>query len=410
MAAQARRGGWLIGLLAMVVAGCSSDSVLNVSRFEAAFRRHGRGACDGFVFVPTRQAVGGQTIPHATIRIIPIPVSENQPVAEGQADANGFYRFERFKLNQPYVVIATEPWTGGRELQALVSFNSVNEDQRKNLTDITTIAARVYELSGSTEPVTLDQVEALEQICEEVIERRGDAAGITISNDIRDSIAQEALEDSFGALRLTISSEPIVTAEVALNGVVVGQVETAPAASRTEAGLLELEQVLVGTAQVTITAPGFLPDTFEVTVEANETVSVGRQLVPVPGEQSNLPPVVRAATAHPDPVPFEGGQVEILAEVVDPEADGLTVRATVTTPTGGSAQLDMPRLEDDYFVAELPVPGNAEITNQVYHVLIEAVDEPFELPVDGEATGPGRPTLYSFQFSVSGVDPPPPKP
>lgn len=410
MTAKMRRVGVVVGLLAATLAGCSSDSVLNVSRLEEAFRRRGRGACDGFVFVPTRQALGGQTIPHATIRIVPIPVDQNEPVAEGQADADGFYRFEKFKLDQPYVVFATEPFSGGRELQALVSFNSVNEDQRKNLTDVTTIAARVYQLAAAEAPVTLDQVAALESLCAEIIAEHEDAAGITTSEEIRDAIARQALEESFGALRLTITSEPTVTAEVRLNGQLVGQVETGPPTARTEAGVLLLDQVLVGTAGVTITAPGFVTDTFEVSVGANETISIGRQLVPLPSEQSNLPPVIQAAVAEPDPVPFEGGQVEILAQVRDPEADALTVRATVTTPTGGSLQLALPRLEGDIFGAALPVPGNAEITNQVYQVRIEAVDEPFELPVDGGASGPGRPATYAFGFSVSGVDPPPPRP
>ena len=114
MRQAARRLG---GLALLLLVGCSSTD-LSVDPLDSAFRRRGRGACDGFVFVPTRQAVGGTTIPHAIIEIIPLPITRT----DGTTDTHSIDEGIRFDVTLDGIRGVKLIAEGGRIYRATDSF------------------------------------------------------------------------------------------------------------------------------------------------------------------------------------------------------------------------------------------------------------------------------------------------
>lgn len=412
---------WLkrVGLAAVVAVvaagvGCSSSD-FSVDTLDAAFARRGRGAVDGFVFVPTRShlTLGKPVMPHAQIEIVPLPLRDNLPIVNSQANEHGFYSFDQLELNRPYLVLATEPFGGTRRLAGLLNFNPDNEQVRRDLTDITTLAARIYELSGNSRPLSLFQIQALERLSEEALDESPQGGFATTDIKVLDTLATDLLARSFGDLLLRVSSDPRAEVTVLLNGAEAGKVGSGPIDSRELApGEILIEDLARGNLTVELRATGFFADTFEVEILGGEQVDVDRQLVPLPRLGANLPPVIIGVGAQPRRLPFQGGRIQLAARIRDPEGDRITAVAVVRGPANQVRTVPLLPRGDRTFVGELDIAGNANRINEVYGVLVLAVDAPFTLPeTPGEfERDRGRPSLRLFQFLVDPVESPPDPP
>lgn len=413
-----RRGALLVALLSLGgTLGCGassggSDSLAGTTRTTASM--------DGFVFVPSRSrqvASGDTSIPHALIRVFLLPrMPGDSPIFTTQADATGFYRIDFTNdpdqvLNKGLVVLATDPFDPARTLRAVISFQDATDVKNRNLTPTSTIAAAIVENEGYTEPLSDSQITQLETLADDVFADLDPDQDPTTDDTILQNAATTAAANGFGRFEISVFSDPTVTANVILNGFNSGLVPTAlPETSTTRqnptvsGNTLTIARAIVGTTRVQLTAPGFLTDEFTVDIIGGQTTTVERTLVQQPPPGQNLPPVVISSRITPQTLPFQGGQVQLYAQVQDPEGDAITGTFSIlrTIDAAGNTAVflngDLAQNQQD-FAALVSVPGNPNTFNQTYTATLSFTD------------GTDRPVVRRVrQFQVSGLEAPPTPP
>ena len=406
------------GLVVAGLTGCSSTGFGQNALLPPGFQRGTRGTMDGFVFVPSRargasgvrQAATGTAIPHAVITVYRIVGggAPNELLLTTQADAEGFYRAAGMPLNVLLLVVATDPFSlpgqAAHTVSGVISFD-VAEDRTRNLNPASTIAARVIENQGTGQPVSSQQVTALETEAEGLLT---DPYGpdVTTDEEALAAAAGELEPTSSGSLYIHVYSNPAVAATVKVNGATVGTVTTLLPNSEPGANLVELEPVAVGQVNVQLSAAGFMTDNFVVDILAGQENTAQRVLVPLPAG-ANKPPTIVDQRTLPSRLGFSGGEIAIQAIVVDSEGDATTVSAQVVPSIPSSAArtsegwtVPLTLGENHLYSGTLTVPGNPNTANATYVVTISAQD----------AGHTATPTQSILTFQVAGTNPPPDPP
>ncbi|MCC7494533.1 MAG: hypothetical protein IT204_19400 [Fimbriimonadaceae bacterium] len=370
-------------------------------------------AMDGFVFVPSRgrqTATGDTSIPHALIRVFVLPRTPGDtPVATTQADARGFYRLDGLPINVPLLVVATDPFDSNRVLRGAISFGAAGEEKQRNITPTSTVAASILENRGTDQPVTDSQVAALEQIADAKLDELDDEVDITTDEEALAAIVEDAADESFGTVVVSVFSDPVTRAALLFNGVEQARVNTAlppedftgdaDRAVTVSGNTVTLTDVPIGTAELRVVAGGFEPDFEEIDVQGGATSELDLTLLPSPVAGADRPPVILQARVLPQTLPFQGGTVAVQAQVRDPEGEAVEglARVALSTPNGDEEfdDFDM-TAAGDWFSANVTVPGNPHSYAQVYLVRLEFV-----------SAGVTEPTRRLLQFSVSNIDGPP---
>ncbi|MBI5831451.1 MAG: hypothetical protein HZB16_03965 [Armatimonadetes bacterium] len=385
---------------------------------------------DGFVFVPSRsrQAASGSAIPNAIINVYRIVGGgqPNQLLVTTQADADGFYRAAGLPLDTLLLVEAIDPFAipgqPQHKVTAVISFQvaeertrnvneastvasfQVAEERTRNVNEASTVAAGIVLSQGTGNPVSDQQVSALEALAEAQL-GRPDAPDVTTDPTALAQLVANLDAQSFGSFEVYIYSSPVATATVKVNGATVGSTTTGLPGSAPAENEVHLPSVVRGQVNVTIEAPGFRVDNFVVDINPNQANSAQRVLVPLPTAGQNKPPTIVDQRTVPTRLSFAGGELVIQAIVVDSESDPVTVVAEVapsqalgrTSTTEGGWTVPLVLGENHIYSGSVTVPGNASTANATYVVTLSAHD----------AAHVEAPTQAIMTFQVAGTNPPP---
>lgn len=402
-------------ILALTSLGCGAKSGGATSLSPAASRT---ATMDGFVFVPSRArsrqtATGSVSIPFAIIRVYLMPYTTGQaPLRQTQAGFDAttgrydYYRLDNLPLHVPLLLTATDPFDPKRVLQAVISFESLEQIKRRDVTPVSTVAAAVAQQNNLDKPLTDAQVQALELVADEVLGQQLDTVDVTIDPEALAAVANTAAAESFGTVVVRVFSNPVAVATIYLNEDDVGMVTTAlpPARQSGAANELTIANVPIGVVVVEAMAPGFQDALKQANVLAGKTTMVDIVLRTEPTAEANQPPTIVSAQASPALVPFQGGTVTVAATIRDPDSPVLVAVADVTravdNPPGAVEEVTTLTLSrsGDSFTGSFEVPGNSKTTPASYQVELVVVDDY------------GNEAYQVLSFQVLGVQGPPTTP
>ncbi len=402
-------------VVALTSLGCGAKSGGSTSLSAAASRT---ATMDGFVFVPSRArsrqtATGSVSIPFAIVRVYSMPYTAGQAaLRQTQAGYDAttgrydYYRLDNLPLHVPLLLTATDPFDAKRVLQAVISFESLDQIKRRDVTPVSTVAAAVAQQNNVDKPLTDAQVQALELVADEVLGQQLDTIDVTTDPEALAAVANTAAAESFGTVVVRVYSNPPTVATIYLNEDDIGTVTTAlPPARQTGAiNELTITNVPIGVVVVEAMATGFLDALKQANVLAGQTTTVEITLRTEPTAEANQPPNIVAAQATPALVPFQGGTVTVSATIRDADSPVLVAVADVTraadSPPGAVeevTQLTLTR-SGDSFTGSFQVPGNSKTTPASYQVELVVIDDA------------GNEAYQVLSFQVLGVQGPPTPP
>jgi hypothetical protein len=398
----------------VAVLGCNSTGFNTNPLAGVGFTSGARGAMDGFVFVPSRhagvkQTASGNTIPNATIQIYQLDGSspvQLVPPPTIQADATGYYTVSNLPLDVPLEVVAIDPFELPGEIhrtvKAVISFTSKNDNKTRDLNDASTVVAAMMQSMGLTTPLSDQQISTLESAADAYLAANPNLDVTGSATDLAGAATQVA-KTSFGSLDIVVYSNPVVAATVTYNGETFALTTALPGDTTAGGNLLTLSNLPEGQVDIAITASGFQEDDFTATVTANQTTVTQQTLLLVGQAGVPQPPVIVDEQASPQFLPFNGGQMTIMADATSPEGDALTVTATLTPSddTATLGPLTLTNTSGAVYSGTIAVPGNPSIVARTYTVVISVVDP---------AVNPNSPVQDVLTFQVAGVDSPPATP